>query len=236
MVDQMSIQEEMQWYYEQRAAVVIKNLTRKNINAQFVPNRQEALPLIMGMIPPGAVVARGDSMTCDQVGVLQELKNRNQNAILDPFETDSQGYFAADSATRQSLQKQAFLSDIFITGTNAVTLDGKLVNIDGKGNRVAAMIFGPDKVIVVVGGNKIVKDEDEALMRVRQYAAPLNARRHAVKHHEGVLGDLPCVRTGGCVDCNHAYRICQFTVIIGGAIEWQKGRINVVIVGESLGI
>jgi hypothetical protein len=236
MADLLSTKEETQWFYEQRAAVAIKNLTRKNINAQYIPNRQEALPIIMGMIPPGVVVARGDSLSCDQVGVLRELKKRNQNAILDPFETDSEGYFTADAATRQRLQKEAFLADIFITGTNAITMDGKLVNIDGKGNRVAAMIFGPDKVIVVVGGNKIVKDEAEALMRVRQYAAPLNAKRHALKHHQDGFIDLPCVKSGSCVDCSHGYRICHYTVIIGGAMDWQKGRINVVIIGEALGI
>jgi hypothetical protein len=236
MVELMNIQEETRWFYEQRAAVVIKNLARQNINAQFVPGRAEALSVIMAMIPPGAVVARGDSLSCDQVGVLQALRDRRQNSILDPFETDSEGYFSADPAARHKMQKEAFLADIFITGTNAVTLDGKLVNIDGRGNRVAAMIFGPDKVIVVVGGNKIVKDENEALLRVRQYAAPLNAKRHALKHHQEGFKDLPCVRTGTCVDCSHGYRICHYTVIISGAMDWQKGRLNVVIVGETLGI
>jgi len=123
-----------------------------------------------------------------------------------------------------------------LTGTNAITLDGKLVNIDGVGNRVAAMIFGPKKVIVVAGINKIVSDVNEALERIRGFAAPMNAKRHYLKHQQPELGDLPCVQTGSCVDCRHDWRICNYTVIIEGAMIGQKGRINVVLVGEELGL
>ena len=98
------------------------------------------------------------------------------------------------------------------------------------------MVFGPEKVIVVVGVNKIVKDVDEALERIHGVAAPINAKRHYLKHHRPELGDLPCVRTGRCVDCNHEERICRYTVIIEGTKLPQKGRINVVLVGEELGI
>ena len=98
------------------------------------------------------------------------------------------------------------------------------------------MIFGPEKVIVVAGVNKIVKDVDEALERIHNIAAPMNAKRHYIKHHTVEFGDLPCVRTGSCVDCSHAHRICRYTVIIEGVMVREKGRINVVIVGEELGI
>jgi len=134
------------------------------------------------------------------------------------------------------LQRQAFLADIFLTGTNAITLDGKLVNVDGNGNRVAPAIFGPDKVIVVAGVNKIVRNVDEAIKRINEIAAPLNARRHFVKHQRAEFGTLPCVRTGTCVDCAHELRICRYTVIIAGTSTRDKGRINVVLVGEELGL
>jgi hypothetical protein len=236
MIDETNITEERQWFCEHQASVVIKNLQRRNINAQYVPDRQKALAVILDMVPPGLVVARGDSLTCDQVGVIQEIRKRGQNAILDPFERDNEGYFVPPPAERLKLQKEVFLADIFITGTNAVTLDGKLVNIDGRGNRVAAMIFGPEKVIVAVGCNKIVKDQDEAITRIRQYAAPINVRRHVMKHHSDELADLPCALTGGCLDCNHDFRICRYTVIIAGTMLPQKGRINVVLIGEDLGL
>ncbi|MFH0738183.1 MAG: LUD domain-containing protein [Candidatus Micrarchaeota archaeon] len=119
---------------------------------------------------------------------------------------------------------------------NAITLDGKIVSTDGLGNRVAPVIFGPEKVILVIGANKIVKDVDQALQRIREIAAPINAKRHALKHHRPEFDNLPCARTGICVDCNHDWRICHYTVIIEGSMVREEGRINVVLVGEELGI
>ena len=134
------------------------------------------------------------------------------------------------------MARGAFSADIFLVGSNAVTLDGKLVNTDGRGNRVAPLIYGPDKVIVVAGANKLVNDLEEAFQRIRQIAAPVNARRHYLKHHNPHFAELPCARTGQCADCNLDWRICHYTVIIDGAMLWEKGRINLVLVGEELGI
>ena len=170
----------------------------------------------MGMIHEGATVVRGDSVTLEQIGVIEELRKRKQYKFINPMARTAEGLFVVDEETRMRQQREAFFADIFLTGTHAVTLDGKLDNIDGFGNRVAAMIFGPEKVIVVTGANKIVKDVNEAIERVRQIAAPLNAQRHYMKHQWPALGDLPCVRTGICVDCNHEWRICHITVIIEG--------------------
>jgi hypothetical protein len=110
------------------------------------------------------------------------------------------------------------------------------VSTDAVGNRVAPVIFGPEKVILVIGANKIVKDTDEAYRRIHETAAPINAKRHALKHHRTEFGKLPCVVTGNCTDCNDDWRICRFTVIIEGSMFPQKDRINVVLVGEELGI
>ena len=237
MVDETDISQEKGWFYEERARTVIKNLQKGNISGQYVPNRQEALTLILEMIPPGVVVARGDSVSLVQVGIIPELIKHNQNRIIDPLERDTDGfYIIAEREQRRRIAREVFSADIFLVGTNAITLDGKLVNVDGWGNRVSAMIFGPEKVIVVVGVNKIVKDVNEALERIHYFAAPMNAKRHYLKYHREEFGNLPCVRTGSCVDCNHPWRICRYTVIIKGQQEWEKGRINVVIVGEELGI
>jgi len=237
MIDETDITEEKRWLYETRARKVITNLRRKNISAQYVPSQQEALSLVLGMIPPGVVVGRGDSMSVDQVGVIPELIKRNQNKVIDPFGEKADGSPIIGTNLGRRLQRKALSSDIFLTGTNAVTLDGKLVNTDGYGNRVSAMIYGPKKVIVIAGANKIVKDVDEALERIRVIAAPINAKRHYLKHPSlEKCGDLPCVRTGTCVNCNHDLRICHYTVIIDGAMKLHKGRIRVVLIGEELGI
>jgi len=237
MIDETDISQERKWFYQERAKIVVTNLQKKNINAQYVSSRQEALSVVLEMIPEGATVARGDSISLDQIGIVPELRKHNRNKVIDPLERDADGFpIIAEIEQRRRVAIEAFSCDVFLTGTNAVTLDGKLVNIDGYGNRVSAMIFGPEKVIVVAGINKIVKDVNEALERIHQVCAPINAKRHYLKHHMTYVGDQPCVRTGRCVDCNHDWRICRYTVIIEGAMIREKGRINVVLIGEELGI
>jgi hypothetical protein len=234
MIDETIISQEKFIYYQKRAEKVIGNLQKRNMNGYFAPNRAEALSIVMDMIPPGALVARGDSITLDQIGLLTAISKRNENTLINPFQAVENGVFGPWE-DRQQMMRESFLSDIFITGTSAVTLDGKLVNIDGAGNRVAAMIFGPSKVILIAGANKIVKDVEEGLNRIHQYAAPINAQRHYLKHSQA-YGNLSCVKTGICVDCKNDRRICNYTVIIEGAMLRHKGRINVVLVGEELGI
>ena len=237
MVDETDITEEKKWLYETRARTAIKNLQKRNINAQYISSREEALLSILNMIPPGVVVGRGDSISVDQVGVIPELIKRNQNKVIDPLEKDDDGfYIVAEREDRWKMAREIFFTDVFVVGTNAITLDGKLVNTDGWGNRVSQMIFGPEKVIVIAGANKIVKDVNEALERIRVTAAPMNVKRHCLKHHRPEWSDLPCIRTGSCVDCRHDYRICNYTVTIEGAQIQDKGRISVVLVGEELGI
>ena len=237
MIDETDMGQERAWFYEQRTSTAIKNLQKKNVIAQYVPGRKEALAAVLEMIPPGATVAKGDSVTLEQIGILAELKKRQQNRIIDPLEKDADGLpLDPHSQRHKELTRESFSADIFLTGTNAVTLDGKLVNTDGGGNRVAPMIFGPEKVIFVAGINKIVRDADEALERIHNIAAPINAKRHCLKHQSSQFNDLPCVKTGRCVDCSHEWRICRYTVIIEGCVIVDKGRLNVVLVGEELGI
>jgi L-lactate utilization protein LutB len=236
MVDERDISQELKWSYEERAKAVTSNLRKRDINAQYVPSQREALSAVMEMIPEGATVACGDSVTLEQIGVLDELRKRKQYKLIDPLARTEDGHYVLGKESRLRTQKEAFLADVFLTGTNAITHDGKLVSIDALGNRVAPMIFGPEKVIVVAGVNKICKDVTQALERIHQVAAPLVAQRHYLKHHIQEFGDLPCVRTGRCVDCIHESKICLNTVIIEGTYTLVKGRINVVLVGEELGL
>lgn len=236
MVDETDLSRETKWFYEERAKVVIRHLVKKNMNGQYVSDRKEAFSTVMKMIPDGVTVCRGDSVSLEQIGVIEELTKRTQIKFIDGHAKREDGSYAVDAEHRDELRRQAFTADVFLTGTNAITLDGKLVNIDGHGCRVAPLIFGPKKVIVVVSANKIAKDVDEALERVRQMAAPINAQRHYIKHRLEELADLPCQKTGKCIDCLHEYRICRATVITDGSMPLYRGRINVVLVGEQLGI
>ena len=232
----LNFQDEESAYYQNLVNRTIKNLTKNNINASFAPNRQEALSIVLDMIPEGALVGTADSMTLLQVGIFSALNKRGKNEILNPFKRDAEGKYVVEEEVREEIMRRVFLSDVYVIGTNAVTLDGKLVNIDGYGNRVPAMIYGPKKVIIIVGANKIRKNVDDAIKRIKEFCAPINATRHGLKHHYPHLLDLPCVKTGFCVDCNHTYRICRYTTIIEGVIPRRKGYLNVVIVGENLGI
>ena len=237
MIDETNLSIEKDWFNEVRARTAVTSLNKRHINAQYVPTRAEAFAAVLDLIPKGATVVRGDSVTVDQIGIIPALKKHNRNNLIDPFERDADGSIVAETQQEmQRMQIEAFTADVFLTGTNAVTLDGKLVNTDGGGNRVAPMLFGPNKVILVVGINKLVKDVDEAIVRIRQVAAPINVKRHYLKHHDSQFGDLPCAKTGRCADCYHEWRICNYTVIIEGHSAFHKGRINVVLVGEELGI
>ncbi len=236
MIDESDTRQEKRWFDERRASLVVKALQARNIGGQYVPTRLEALSTLLNMIPPGSVVARGDSVTLEQVGIIAEIKKSGRNRVIDPFERDEDGNFVAELEEMRRMQREAFFSDVFLSGTNAITLDGKLVNVDGVGGRVAAMLFGPGKVLIVCGVNKIVQDVDCALERICSIAAPINAARHYIKHHRTEFGELPCVVTGKCMDCSHDWRICRYTVIIEGSMIGQKERIHVVLVGEDLGI
>ncbi len=178
------------------------------------------------MIPEGSIVGFGDSLTLRQIGIVDALA-KGDYTFLDPWRP------GIDVEESIRLKKRALTSDVFVTGTNALTLDGKIVNVDGHGNRVAAMLFGPDKVVIVVGVNKIVDSLEEALKKIRNKIAPAN-----VKRHQEFDPMPPCGATGVCSDCSSPWRICNKTVIIEREYDNNKYRsvINVVIVDEELGL
>ena len=205
---------------------LVKRLGENNIAAVFVENRKDAFETVMSMIPERSVVGFGDSLTLREVGVVDALEEGNYT-FLNPWRP---GLGVEENV---KLKKRALTSDVFVTGTNALTLDGKIVNVDGHGNRVAAMLFGPDRVIIVVGINKIVENVEEALKKIRDKTAPLN-----VKRHPDFDPMPPCGVTGVCSDCSSPWRICNKTIIIER--EYNNSRykplITVVIVNEELGI
>ena len=205
---------------------LIDKLGANNIPAVYVETGVEACRLVMSMIPEGGVVGFGDSLTLQQIGLVAELE-KSDHTFLNPYKP---GVSAEES---MKLKRQALTSDVFVTGTNALTLDGKIVNIDGHGNRVAGILFGPGKVVIVVGINKIVRDLEEALKRIKTSTAPLN-----VKRHSDFDPAPPCASTGVCSDCSSPWRICNKTVIIERQYDNNKYKpvITVVIVGEDLGI
>jgi hypothetical protein len=206
-------------YREKIAGVLIKNLTRRRMAASYAPTVPQARDEILGMIPPGATVSRTGSMSLVEMGLWDELAKNSSVQIIDPYLPNLAPEVAYD------LRRQGLLADIMITSSNALTLDGKIVNLDGLGNRVAAMCFGPKKVILVIGMNKVVPDLDTAIARVKHVAAPINAIR--------LNRVTPCVETGQCIDCHSPDRICNMWSIIEGQLP--EGRIHVKLVGEDLG-
>lgn len=197
---------------------LIKNLERHRMAGYFVADRSALLALVASLVPQGSTVGVGGSVTLEQTGVL-DLFRRGSYTFYDRYAP------GLSSAQKHQLYLQCMDADTYLTGTNAVTMDGKLFNIDGNGNRVAAMVFGPRQVLVVVGRNKIVADLDAAIERTRQVAAPLNTKR--------LDKGTPCTKLGRCTDCLHENRICYDFVLITG--QMTKNRIKVIIVDEDLG-
>lgn len=227
--------QEKSWHYEQLARKCQAALIKNNFGAFYAPHREEARTQVLGMIPEGSVVGIGDSISLLQAGIIEAVEADSRYRALNPFGT-ADGRFFVRGRNSIDIMHQVMNADVFLTGTNAVTLDGKLVNTDGFGNRVAALAFGPRKVILVIGANKIVANVEEALRRIREVAAPMNARRHMVRHG---MAELPCTKTGSCSDCRHPRRICCATLILEyqrQPMERRDPRINVVLVGEELGL
>jgi len=239
MLDEKDVAPEKEWLYEALALKVVDRLKKNYFNADYASDRKEALNKVITAIPEGATIGTAGSVTLHQIGFYSWLETQPQHVVFNPALRNADGESVYTVEERYELMRKALTAGVFLTGSNAVTLDGKLVNTDGRGNRVAAMIWGPKKTILVVGANKIVKDVDEAIMRIKSYCAPLDAKRHVLKHHWSTMEKLPCVATGVCADCNSPARICCKTVIIEGqnfglSFPAESG-ISVIMVGESLG-
>ena len=203
--------------YAHTAKTIIANLEKRNMLGYYCENAQEAQELIHNLIPVNAIVTWGGSETLVETGIMETLKES--------------GYILLDRKAAKTpeesrkLYGQIVTADYFLTGTNAITLDGELINVDGVGNRVACLITGPQHVLVVAGMNKIAVTEEDGIRRARNMAAPPNSIR--------VGAHTPCSRTGVCADCQSPDCICCQTVITRRSRV--KDRITVILIGESYG-
>lgn len=204
--------------YAAMAPSVLKALSIRGYEAYFTKNKEDAARLLLELIPKENSVSFGGSLTLAECNIPSLLKQSGYRVIdRDDAKTPEE---------RVKLTKDALFCDTYLSSVNAMTEDGIMVNIDGMCNRIAAIAFGPESVILVVGMNKICRDTDAALSRARNFAAPANAARLST--------DTPCAKTGVCHDCNSPACICSQIVTMRNCR--QKGRIKVVLVGEDLGL
>jgi len=208
----------LSWYIEKRVERTIESLSKRNMEGYFVNDEVELIELLKNLISNDSIVGVGDSMTLFETGVIDFLRNEKY-IFLDKYEE------GITKEEKRKIYEKNFSADTFLCSTNAITESGELYNIDGNGSRVAPMLYGPKQVILVAGINKIVKDIDEAEKRVRNYSAPIDAKR--------LNKNTPCTTLGYCTDCKSPNRICNDFVIIRG--QFVKGRIKVIFVGKQLG-
>ncbi len=211
-------QHQVNWN-EKVAQKIIKNLEKRRMAGSYTATADQARDEILEMIPQGATVFRCGSMSAVGMGLCESIAALPEVNLIDPYRPELSPEEAME------LRRRGLTADVMIASTNAITLDGRLVNLDGMGNRVAAMAFGPKKVILVVGMNKVAPDLESAVARVKHYAAPVNNIRYGLKN--------PCVETGLCSDCKTPQRICNMWSTIEG--HMIKDRIHVKLVGENLG-
>ena len=199
------------------AEKVIKGLESRNMTGYYAETKEEALKKALEIIPEGSTVGWGGSVSVNEIGLKDAVINGNYNALVrENCKTPEE---------KEKLQREIFFSDYFLSSSNAVTEDGILVNIDGNSNRIAAIAYGPQHVLMIVGMNKVAKDLDSAVSRARNVAAPINAQRFPL--------NTPCKKTGACANCKSIDSICCEFLIT--RFSRHTGRIHVILVGEELG-
>lgn len=206
-----------QQYSEAIANTIIKGLSKRNMQGFYARDKEEAVKTVLSLIPSKSSISWGGSVTMSELGLKDELKKRDYT-LIDRAEGKTPEEVKA-------IMHQALSADYYIMSTNAITASGELINIDGNGNRVASLIYGPENVIIIAGINKIAQDLDSAYKRIKTVACPMNGIR---------LGNnVPCAINGVCGDCYSASSMCAQIVIT--RLSRVKNRIKVIIVGESLG-
>ncbi len=197
---------------------MIKNLNRRNMEAFYCPTGNEAVKVVSQLIADGSTVTWGGTDTVRSLGIPQALKKRGTLNVLDRDTAET-------PEEKEAMYLKAFTADVYLTSANAISEDGIIVNIDGNGNRVAAITWGPKKVIFVIGLNKVAQTVEDALARARSTASPINAQRFDIK--------TPCRTDGRCHNCNSPESICSYVHFLRNSRN--KGRHVVVLVGEDLG-
>lgn len=198
-------------------ARVVKALESRNMEAYYVKSKEEALKKALELIPEGSSISWGGCMSAEEIGLLDAVRTGNYE-VLDRSTKKTR-------EEQETVMHQAFNCDVFLGSTNALSEDGILVNIDGNANRVAAYSYGPKSVLLIVGMNKVVKTEADAMSRAKNEAAPINAQRFGI--------DTPCVKSGTCFDCKSSQCICC-QILITRYSKVPK-RMKVILVDEALG-
>ena len=208
----------MKRYYEKRGKILVHNLKSRHFDAYYCETREEALAMALSLIPEGSSVGWGGALSCEQIGLMDAIRAGNYKAF-------DREYCAPEA--REQLAMDCFGADFFLTGANGLSLTGEMVNIDGTGNRVAAIVYGPKNVIVVAGMNKVEDTLEAAITRARTVAAPMNQQRFLRENN-------PCTVTGSCADCKSETCICNQILITRHCRP--VGRIKFILVGEELGM
>ncbi len=206
------------WFYLTRAERACRALIKNDFDAVVAPNAEEAANLVMQYIKPGMSVGFGGSMTVRALGIQEKAVAAGAKLL------DHNAPGITPEEKRKVLLSQ-LTCDVFISSANALTLHGEILNVDGNGNRVAALTFGPAKTIVVVGANKIVADEEEGWERIRAVAAPMNCKR--------LNKETPCVKVGQCTDCDSPQRICRIYQVLRR--KPSLSDFTVILVAQRLG-
>jgi hypothetical protein len=210
-------------FWQKRLTKAKEALENNNFEVHLAQDLEQARNIVLTKILPATqakLISWGGSMTVQNSGILDELKAMKELSLIDPSEKK------ASPEEKAERRRQALLTDLFFTGTNALTEGGQLINLDMYGNRVGALVFGPRHVVVLVGRNKLCVDVEEAMLRIKGYASPANALRLKMK--------TPCVQTGFCEDCKSPERICNVWTITEKS--FPKGRIKIVLINQDLGI
>ena len=205
-------------YYRKRGELLVKNLKSRHFDAYYFDSREEALSKAIELIPLGSTIGWGGAMSAQQIGLMSAVSAGGYN----PINRD----LCKSQEERDKAMRDCLSADVFITGANGISIDGQMVNIDGNGNRVAAIIYGPKEVLVIAGMNKVTDDLEKAYQRARNVAAPMNQQRFEK--------DLPCTVTGVCADSKCQDSICNQIVITRH--YRPAGRIKFNLVGEELGL
>lgn len=205
------------WYWQRMAQDAVEIFNNKGYDAKYAENADEAKQMVLDLIPEGSSVAVGGSVTLGDMGLIDIFRS-DKYKFFERFNTS--GY-----AETYQVYRQSFLADFLVTGSSAITRNGEIVNTDSSGNRAGGIILGPERVIIVVGANKLVDDLPAAFERIKK-VAPLNAKR--IGHR------CPCVETGYCVNCESPESVCNATSIIHNGRK-HPGRYTVIVIAEELG-
>lgn len=207
-----------QRYYEKRGQILVKNLRKRHFDAYYCSTKAEALEKALELIPEGSTVGWGGVKSAHEIGLVDALNAGNYNAL------DREKCTTAEE--KLQVAKDSMFADVFLTSANGLSMDGQMVNIDGTGNRVAAIVYGPKEVLVIAGMNKVTDTLEDAVTRARTVAAPLNQQRFQLPN--------PCTTTGTCADCKSETCICNQILITRHCRP--AGRIKFILVGEALGL